>query len=137
MKPAAGCVPCALLSALTTRGMTCEKPGSDQARPELWKAQPTAEFFMSHLEGDPQHLHSFCICSSASKTFNLTKNICSLCFPQFNEIFAPFKKFQTGIFQETTFPSDGSTFPPSFINQKNPTLWEKLGRGPGSDKGVC
>ncbi len=121
--PAAGCVPSASCVAPTTRGTTREKPGGDQSRPEEWKAQP-AEFSMSLLQGDPQPLHSFCTCSFSSKTFNFSNNICLLCFHQFNENFAPFKKFETGIFQETSVPSDGSTFPPVFINQKNPTLWE-------------
>jgi hypothetical protein len=49
VKPAAGCVPCAPFSAPTTRGMTCENPGTDQARPKDWIAQPTAEFSMSLL----------------------------------------------------------------------------------------
>ncbi len=34
-------------------------------------------------------------------------------------------------------PEECSTFPPVFINQKKPTLLEKLGRGPGSDQGFC
>ncbi len=52
--------------------------------------------------------------------------------------FTSFETFGTGIFQKkTSFSSDGSTFPPRFSNQKNPTLWEKLGRGPGSDQGIC
>ncbi len=70
------------------------------------------------------------------QTFNFSNIICSLCFPQFNENFTSFEKFETGIFQEASFPSDGSTFPPSFSNQKNPTLWEQLGCGPESDQGV-
>ncbi len=120
VKPTAGCVPCALFLAPTTRGMTCKKPGNDQSRPEVLKAHPTAEFSMSLLQGDPQPLQSICSCSFASKTFNFSNNICSLCFPQFNENFSSFEKFETGTLQKTSFPSDGSTFYPSFSNQKNP-----------------
>ncbi len=123
--------------APTIRGLTRTNPGSNLARPEEWTAQLTAEFSMYLLQGDPQPLQYFCTCSTASKTFNFSNHICSLCFPQFNENFTSFEKFETGIFQKTSSPSDGSTFPPSFTNQKNPTLWEQLGRGPESDQGVC
>ncbi len=112
VKPAAGCAPCALFSAPTARGKTCEKPGSDQSRPELWKDQPTAEFSMSLLEGDPQPLHSFCTCSSSSKTFNFSNNICSVCFPQFNDNFTSFEKFETGIFQKNLLSLRRFLFPP-------------------------
>ncbi len=49
--PATGCVLFASIAAPTTRCMTCEQPGTDQERPEQWKAQPTAEFSMSILVG--------------------------------------------------------------------------------------
>jgi hypothetical protein len=128
--PAAGYAPCVPYVAPTIRGLTRTNPGSNLARPEQWKAQPTAEFSMSLLRGDPQPLHSFCTCSLSSQTFNFSNIICSFCFPQFKENFTSFENFETGLFQKTSFPSDGSTFPPSFANQKNPTLWEQLGRGP-------
>jgi hypothetical protein len=35
VKPAAGCAPSAPFVATTTQGMTWEKPGSDQSRPEV------------------------------------------------------------------------------------------------------
>ena len=135
--PAAGYAPCVPYVAPTIRGLTRTNPGSNLARPEEWKAQPTAEFSMSLLRGDPQPLHSFYTCSLSSQTFNFSNIICSFCFPQFKENFTSFENFETGLFQKTSFPSDGSIFPPSFTNQKNPTLWEQLGRGSGSDQGVC
>ncbi len=44
--PATRCAFCALSTAPTTRGMTCEQPGTDH---EQLKVQPTAHFSMSFL----------------------------------------------------------------------------------------
>ncbi len=117
MKPAAGCAPSALFVARTTRGMTWEKPGSDQSRPKVWKAQPTAEFSMSLLKGDPQPLHFFCTCSFTSKTFNFSKNICSLCFPSSVKILHLFKSLKQE-FSKKFFSLRRFHFPPVFINQE-------------------
>jgi hypothetical protein len=119
-RPATGCVltaspfasPFPPLAAPTTRGMTREKPGTDQDRPGKWKAQPLAGFSM-----DPHSLHSFCIYSNFSKTFNFSNNICLLCFPQFTENFTSFEKFETGIFQNVSFPPHGS-IPPHFTSKR-------------------
>ncbi len=101
--PAAGFAPSVPFVAPTIRGLTREKPGSNQSRSEEWTAHPTAKFSMSLLRGEPHSLHSFCTCSTASKTFNFSNNICSFCFPQFNEKFTSFEKFETGIFQKKRF----------------------------------
>ena len=107
--------PSAPLAAPTSRGMTREKPGTNQDRPGKWKAQPPAGFSM-----DPHSVHSFCTCSNLPKTFNFSNNICLLCFPQFTENFTSFEKFETGIFQNNLFHPHGSIPSPLHFKKKTP-----------------
>ncbi len=92
---------------------------------------------MSLLVGDPKSLKSSVSVLLHQKHLIFQKKNRSLCFPQLNENFTSFENFKTGIFQKAPFSPNGYIPPPLFSNQKNPTLWEKLGRGPESDQGVC
>ncbi len=65
---------------------------------------------------------------SQSDVFKLHRLGCS---NHFDENFTFFEKFETNISQKAPFTPNGSTLPPIFFKQKNPTLWKKKGRGPG------